>query len=622
MYTPSPIPVRPRVVAEQSRGTILLEDLVEESAIAGDVRILQVTGVRGSGLTTALNHLRQRFGEQFGLRFTEDSSLPWPSRSRSVWIGFPNSDSSAGRIVTCKLAEWGRDELIEYLLAKHREQCASVMRRMHHDPRIGSLVGNPNIWSQVLDHLAADERLVDIKGALNRVIEIHFPDAQYRQQLQRLCFQAANDVNPSGIMELTNQLSGEQEKLFHIPAIVSIFATAGSWNELQTTEGNVVGKMWPRQLIEEVADHVRRSQPIQEKLRRWLTPRTGMTHPLAASLLQAAGQPWHDLPTRFFKLFPISFNLDEAILDGCDCAEMKLIRCKMNLGSFSDGNFDATDLRHTIAQHATFNRARFRNAKLSHFDATGSTFVGADLTNAHGTRVVMDKTELSQADLSNARFMNASFRDSSLHGAKFCHAELVKCNFLGADLKGADFTGANLEGAWMWNADLSIADFSQANFQHAKLNQCRFEGMELLDANFSAATLNLALFTESIMPRADFSDADLKGARLAHVDWEGVDLRGANLTGATFHMGSTRSGLVGSSIPMYGSRTGFYTDEYHEQDFKAPEEIRKANLRGADLRGAIIDGVDFYLVDLRDAQFDPEQEEQLRRTGAILFAPA
>ncbi|MFN0053079.1 MAG: pentapeptide repeat-containing protein [Planctomycetales bacterium] len=46
--------------------------------------------------------------------------------------------------------------------------------------------------------------------------------------------------------------------------------------------------------------------------------------------------------------------------------------------------------------------------------------------------------------------------------------------------------------------------------------------------------------------------------------------------------------------------------------------IRKANLRGADLRGAHIDGVDFYLVDLRDALYDSEQAQQFRRCGAIL----
>src|SRR5206468_12339768 len=105
---------------------------------------------------------------------------------------------------------------------------------------------------------------------------------------------------------------------------------------------------------------------------------------------------------------------------------------------------------------------------------------------------------------------------------------------------------------------------------------------------------------------------------LAEVDWEIANLRNADLRGATFHMGSARDGLVGSTIPMHGSRTGFYTDEFIEQDFKAPEEIRKANLRGADLRGADITEVDFYLVDLRDALYDREQERHLRRCGAIL----
>jgi uncharacterized protein YjbI with pentapeptide repeats len=46
----------------------------------------------------------------------------------------------------------------------------------------------------------------------------------------------------------------------------------------------------------------------------------------------------------------------------------------------------------------------------------------------------------------------------------------------------------------------------------------------------------------------------------------------------------------------------------------------KANLCGADLRGALIDGVDFYLVDLRGARFDPEQELHFRRCRAILEA--
>ena len=134
------------------------------------------------------------------------------------------------------------------------------------------------------------------------------------------------------------------------------------------------------------------------------------------------------------------------------------------------------------------------------------------------------------------------------------------------------------------------------------------------------AYLKGALLTGTTMAGANFEHACLCEAGLADVEWEGVSLRGADLRGASFHMGSCRSGLVGSPIPCEGSRTGFYTDELDEQTYKAPEEIRKANLCGADLRGALLDGVDFYLVDLRGARYDPDQEEQLRRSGAILEA--
>ena len=121
------------------------------------------------------------------------------------------------------------------------------------------------------------------------------------------------------------------------------------------------------------------------------------------------------------------------------------------------------------------------------------------------------------------------------------------------------------------------------------------------------------------MPRANFQGASLLGARLADIDWEGANLREADLRQCTFHLGSTRSGLVGSPLAGEGSRTGFYSDDFDDQTYRAPEEIRKANLRGADLRDARINGTDFYLVDLRDAQYTQRQAEHFRRCGAILF---
>jgi uncharacterized protein YjbI with pentapeptide repeats len=142
--------------------------------------------------------------------------------------------------------------------------------------------------------------------------------------------------------------------------------------------------------------------------------------------------------------------------------------------------------------------------------------------------------------------------------------------------------------------------------------------MRLSGAAFRGADLSGALLTGSFLPAGDFVGANLRGARIAEVEWPYADLTNADLRDATFHMGSSRSGLVFNLAPGEGSRTGFYTDEYHDQSYRSPEEIRKANLRGADLRGAKVFETDFYLVDLRDARFTPRQEDHFRRCGAIL----
>ncbi len=120
------------------------------------------------------------------------------------------------------------------------------------------------------------------------------------------------------------------------------------------------------------------------------------------------------------------------------------------------------------------------------------------------------------------------------------------------------------------------------------------------------------------MPQASFYKATLRGAGLADIQWEQADLREADLSGCSFHLGSSRSGLVGSPYPGHGSRTGFYTNDYDDQVYKPPEQIRKANLRGADLRGANVQDTDFYLVDLRQARYDRDQAEHFRRCDAIL----
>ena len=75
--------------------------------------------------------------------------------------------------------------------------------------------------------------------------------------------------------------------------------------------------------------------------------------------------------------------------------------------------------------------------------------------------------------------------------------------------------------------------------------------------------------------------ASLSGKR------QGADLRACDFARATFHLGSSRSGLVGSDIAGEGTRTGFYTDESLEASFQVPEDVRKAFAPGNRIPSAI-----------------------------------
>ncbi len=148
---------------------------------------------------------------------------------------------------------------------------------------------------------------------------------------------------------------------------------------------------------------------------------------------------------------------------------------------------------------------------------------------------------------------------------------------------------------------------------------CNLSAMALPRATFEGADLAGADLTSAHLAGANFRNANLHGARLAGVDFEGASLFYANLRGVSFHLGTSRSGLIFSTTPCEGSRTGFYTDDEAECH-RLPEEIRKANFCGVDLRGAVIAGVNFYLVDLRGARMTPDQLEVVRRDGAIVDA--
>src|SRR5207248_9544739 len=65
-----------------------------------------------------------------------------------------------------RLASWGQDDLIEYLLTVHWDRCASVMARLKASGDREFLQGIPELWTAVLDRMAGDESVGDVRTAL------------------------------------------------------------------------------------------------------------------------------------------------------------------------------------------------------------------------------------------------------------------------------------------------------------------------------------------------------------------------------------------------------------------------------------------------------------------------
>lgn len=626
MIVPKQAIVRPRVIVEYRESSILLEDLIEECIDSPHATEIQLFGMRASGVTTALEHAAFVYRDQPRIMFRDrDRSTLFASCTTPalIMIRSKSSDQSGSRIA-CSMALWDRDTWIEYLLAVDRDRIASVMKRVQNDLKIQALSCYPYMSRLVMDDMASDENVPNIAASINRITRRYFPDTLVCKSedtvpwLKRVTGgQPGFDV--CGQLKIDASLSVEQTRLVNVYDVQHLLLVDTAWHDLRhETEVGAFYEMWPVDVIQSLGKKIQADQFVQQRLLTWLESAHVRIQPLVVSLLHAAGIHWELPRDRWFSEGQYCGNLRKAALSEGDFTDKSFANHVINGASFDDSMMEGVSLRGASANGASFVGTDLRNTDFSRFQGLEADFSGANLSGCHGSVANFRAANFSRADLSETRLINCVFcqadlSDANLAGAILCHCDLTSSKINDADFGHAVFIFANLS-----SMDLTIANFRNAVFRDAMLKRAYLEGIELPDADFQRACLDQAILTASVMPRANLSAASLRLAKLAEVEWESVDLSNADLTGATFHMGSSRSGLIDSSTPMLGSRTGFYTDELNEQDFKSPEEIRKANLRGADLRGARIDGVDFYLVDLRDARYDDDQETQLIRTGAIL----
>jgi uncharacterized protein YjbI with pentapeptide repeats/energy-coupling factor transporter ATP-binding protein EcfA2 len=641
MIPPQHAPVKPRVFSDGGTDALLLEDEISRLLELKAHGLVAILGPAGSGKTTAMQHLAAVFPARPGLLLFDEEEFLGGADAAPVRLIVYAAEVAGPRphLGVYRLAGWDKDDLIEYLLIAHRPRCAGVMARVRPDDH-GLLGGVPELWRTVLDRLAFDDTIPDVRSGLHRHLESHLVDVDLVERARSACLNAALTYGANLTKALTALAKpGFAERLVRLlrhPAAQLMLASERVAAELHGDgDCDFLATRLPCELVQAAAPLVAADPRAHEHLLHLLDG-SSWSHAMSASLLHAARTGWRPAPgTR-----PL---LAGAYLEGANWPDVDLTGAELAQADLTGATLSRATLRKAAAHGINLSRARLENAALDEIRASDAALLFTDLSMVSACGASFERACLAGARPDDSVLRRAYFGRANLTGASFRGADLFQARFISNEtalpdivwseavraaaltetqLERADFTDANLTEALLWGLSLRQATWTGARFIRAKLNSCDLEGLEIPGADFTEADLSGALLTGTTMPGACFARADLHKTGLADIDWEGADLRGADLRGATFHLGSSRSGLVGSPIACEGSRTGFYTDDYDDQTYKSPEEIRKANLCGADLRGADLRGVDFYLVDLRGAILDAEQAEQVRSCGAILEARA
>ena len=629
----SPAIVKPRVLIPGTATSVRLDELIRRALTTAKSTIIPLTAKPGGGLTTALEYISDAFRPESRVVVPRSYADPqWSCLPANAIVVAPAGDFPVrpDKDAVYEIAGWTDDDCAEYLLAVDRARCAGIMARVSQFGDRVALGGSPRLWRIVLDEVRINDRVVTCGGSLISAYERRthadlIPDWPQSSFLYHSARSDACAYTGEHLADVNFAKAVTDAKFFQLLVarhVLHRIAEQRSWRHGITAS---------RGLIENVVACIRAQPEIRARaVCCWSNKLPVWCQPVLASVLVALDPNWRPpAPPRL---------LDRAELSGVWWNEVNLQSTKCDGARLTGANLTRADLSTAFLRSANLDRANLHKALLTGAKAEFASFVQADLSGAIAQGATFRQSDLTNADMTQADLREADFRTASLAGADFRRSNLRRAKFygvvpVGAEfdeppdwtregakdlLAGADFRDATLELAELSRIDLRGAQWQSAEFRGANLNLSNLAGIQIPGARMAHAFLRRADLTGAFFPGADLRGASLVQALMADINLERADLRGANLTGAVFHMGSSRSGLVNSPLASEGSRTGFYTDDTLTDRIAHPERVRKANLAGADLRGAVITDVDFYLVDLRGAKLDPEQEAAARACGAIL----
>jgi len=214
-----------------------------------------------------------------------------------------------------------------------------------------------------------------------------------------------------------------------------------------------------------------------------------------------------------------------------------------------------SELARAGAGRANFAGAVLRRADLREIQASGAEFTDPNLSEVNGHRAVLAGRAYA-ARASHGRAPGLLSVGRHLSGASLRSADLSYARLAGAVITDADFCDSNLTGAALSGLRLREASFLGARFYRRESLRQRPRGYGATGRQFRGGIPDRSVHDRLEDPARLFPQGRPSPRRHGRHPMEQADLREADLRGCVFHMGSSRSGLVGSPLASEGTRTG------------------------------------------------------------------